>query len=178
MKSRPNEPPMGDPLAFFITWVTYGTWLPGDERGWVEYHRGWQLPDPVRELEAKMRMTEDACRLDHAQRRAVEEQVTETCRIRGWDLHALNCRSNHLHVVLTASAKPKIVRAQLKAWCTRKLKTLEETRLGKLTQRDAGKPLRQNWWAERGSQRYIYDEKSLEAAILYVLDGQDQKKNG
>ena len=24
----------GEPLAYFITWTTYGTWLPGDERGW------------------------------------------------------------------------------------------------------------------------------------------------
>ena len=26
-----------DPIAFMFTWSTYGTWLPGDERGWVEY---------------------------------------------------------------------------------------------------------------------------------------------
>ena len=24
----------GEPLAYFLTWTTYGTWLPGDERGW------------------------------------------------------------------------------------------------------------------------------------------------
>ncbi len=35
-----------EPLGYFLTWVTYGTWLPGDERGWVEYQRGWKLPDP------------------------------------------------------------------------------------------------------------------------------------
>ena len=22
-----------EPIAYFITWTTYGTWLPGDERG-------------------------------------------------------------------------------------------------------------------------------------------------
>jgi hypothetical protein len=22
-----------EPLAYFLTWTTYGTWLPGDERG-------------------------------------------------------------------------------------------------------------------------------------------------
>jgi hypothetical protein len=54
---------MDDPIAYFLTWVTYGTWLPGDGRGWVEYRHGWQLPDPVREREAVARMTEDACRL-------------------------------------------------------------------------------------------------------------------
>ena len=25
---------IGEPLAYFLTWTTYGTWLPGDERGW------------------------------------------------------------------------------------------------------------------------------------------------
>ena len=57
---------MDDPIAFFLTWVTYGTWLPGDARGWVDYRRGWQPSDPVLELEAAARMTEDACRLSAA----------------------------------------------------------------------------------------------------------------
>ncbi len=32
-RGRENEPPMPEPLAYFLTWPTYGTWLPGDERG-------------------------------------------------------------------------------------------------------------------------------------------------
>ncbi len=31
---------MDDPIGYFLTWVTYGTWLPGDARGWVEYRHG------------------------------------------------------------------------------------------------------------------------------------------
>ena len=73
---------MPDPLAYFLTWNTYGTWLPGDQRGWIEYRRGWQLPDPIRELEAAALMTEDACRLDQEQRKRVEAQVAETCEVR------------------------------------------------------------------------------------------------
>src|SRR5262245_15427802 len=78
-RARANEPPMPEPLAYFLTWSTYGTWLPGDERGWIEYRHGWQLPDPIRKLEAQVRMTEDACRLDHEQRAVVERQIAETC---------------------------------------------------------------------------------------------------
>ena len=62
--------PKPDPLAYFLTWPTYGTWLPGDERGWVDYHRGWQLPDPARKLEASARMNESACWLDDEQSQA------------------------------------------------------------------------------------------------------------
>ena len=54
---------MPDPLAYFLTWSTYGTWLPGDARGWIEYAHGWQFPDAARMLEAEARMTEDACLL-------------------------------------------------------------------------------------------------------------------
>ena len=43
-RRRDCEPPLPEPLAYFLTWPTYGTWLPGDERGWVEYRHGWQLP--------------------------------------------------------------------------------------------------------------------------------------
>jgi hypothetical protein len=31
------EPPRPEPLAPFLTWPTYGTWLPGHERGWVQF---------------------------------------------------------------------------------------------------------------------------------------------
>jgi Transposase IS200 like len=127
-RGRENEPPMPEPLAYFLTWPTYGTWLPGDERGWIQYGRGWKLPDAVRKLEAEARMSEDACRLDGEQRKVVEQQIAETCNARGWELHAVNCRSNHAHVVITAAQAPKIVRNQLKAWCTRRLKELEAER--------------------------------------------------
>ena len=151
------------PIAFFLTWVTYGTWLPGDARGWVEHQHGWKLPDPVRELEATARMAEDACRMTSEQRTAVERQILQTCQHRGWHLHAVNCRSNHVHVVVTApNTPPKKIRADLKAWATRSLKHFDTER--------------HNWRADRGSIRWILDDNSLEAAVVYTLDGQDQER--
>jgi hypothetical protein len=47
--------------AYFITWTTYGTWLPGDARGWVKSGEwGIQSPDPEREREARRLMAESA----------------------------------------------------------------------------------------------------------------------
>jgi REP element-mobilizing transposase RayT len=155
-----------DHIALFLTWCTYGTWLPGDQRGWVEYHQGWRLPDPILELECSARMTDDACRLTKDQRKSVEDQIAETCQIRGWHLHAVNCRSNHIHVVVGAlDARPRKVRGDLKAWATRRL---AERSLSS----------RAKWWAERGSVRCIFDEDSLEAAIVYTTDAQDRKTAG
>jgi len=121
----------------------------------------------LRELEAAARMIDDACRLLPHQRDRVEQQVAETCRFRGRILHAVNCRSNHLHVVVSATVPPKGIREQLKAWCSRRLNE---------QQRELGIPeeeRRSNWWSERGSIRWIFTESDLAAAIDYVLNQQD-----
>ena len=36
-----------DPLAYFITWTVYGSWLQGDERGWRRYRGGHEKPQPL-----------------------------------------------------------------------------------------------------------------------------------
>ena len=155
---------MVDPIAFFLTITTYGTWRPGDDRGWVEYRRGWQLPNAARELEAKARMKEDACILSVEQRKIVETQIVETCRHRGWTLHAVSCRSNHLHAVISApGTAPTKVRQDVKAWCSRRL-------------RERSGSSRANWWAERGSIRWIYDDEGLELVVFYVEEAQDRKE--
>ncbi len=175
VRNRPNEAPMPDPLAYFLTWPTYGTWLPGDERGWIEFHHGWQMPDPSRELEACAKMTEGAARLSANECVVVEGQIAETCAFRCWLLHAVNCRTNHVHVVVSARSNPRIVRSQLKAWCTRALNNYRRTAI-LLGGAKSSIVERKNGWAERGSQRFINDEDGLEAAILYVCDGQDKPR--
>ncbi len=176
-RGRECEPPMPDALAYFLTWPTYGTWLPGDERGWVQYRRGMQLPDPILQQEAAAQMTEYACRLDHEQRQVVETTIADHCRIRGWTLHAVNCRSNHLHVVVAANRHPDEVREQLKAWCTRRLKDLEHTRRSRSQLRRAA-PMRRSAriGGPSGSGLYVNDEDGLETLIQYVCDAQDSRR--
>ena len=41
-----NPDMFDDPIAYFITWTCYGTYLPGDHRGWTRWHKGDQLPIP------------------------------------------------------------------------------------------------------------------------------------
>jgi REP element-mobilizing transposase RayT len=152
-----------EPIAYFFTMGTYATWLPGDQRGWVQLKKGWQLPDPIREFEARAKMTEDATILQPHERRIVEAQLVETCQHRGWILRAKNCRTNHLHAVISAQdVHPKRIRQDIKAWCTRRLKEQSD-------------PTREHWWADRGSIRWIFDEESLDIVIRYVNDAQDRK---
>ena len=152
-----------NPIAYFLTWPTYGTWLPGDNRGWIEYRHGWQFPDPPRLLIAKSRMKESACLLHEAAQQVVERQIAETCQRRGWSLHAAACRTNHMHVVVGAvDTMPRKIRIDIKAWCTRRLKDCVDAN-------------RKNWWAERGSIRYVWDEEQLARVHQYVTEAQDRK---
>src|SRR5439155_7701773 len=69
MTTEAGRVPQEEPLAYFLTWTTYGTWLPGDERGWVEKSGQFREPAPQRQQAARQRMTEPALTLDVEQRR-------------------------------------------------------------------------------------------------------------
>lgn len=130
MGNDPGSIPMDDPLAFFLTWTTYGSWLPRDERGWVEKPGRFREPDAKREQSARECMTEPELTLDTQQRDIVEKTIADQCCIRGWHLHAVNCRTQHVHVVVTAPNRdPDDVMDQFKAWCTRHLKEQANSKL-------------------------------------------------
>jgi len=165
MGANPANVSMGNPLAYFLTWTTYGTWLPGDERGWFRKPGRFQPPQPRLKAAAQSLLKEEPCVLNPEQRRLVEQTIAKHCAIRGWHLHVVNCRTNHVHVVVTAPARPEVVRDQFKAWCTQHLKAQQRAGVG-----DASRPVRVHWWTERGSERWLNDEESLAEAIQYVRD--------
>lgn len=155
-------------LAYHIVWTTYGTWLPGDARGWVKKKAsGIQEPDPRRERLARQRMAEGAVLLTMRQRAIVEQTIREHCRIREWSLHDVSVRSNHVHVVVTADCDPDEVMGPLKAWCSRRLSDAAG-----LTSAVASGAGRRRWFTEGGDKEVIEHEAYLENAIRYVLEGQ------
>ena len=150
---------MSEPLAYHITWTTYGTWLHGDARGWVkDGEPGVHQPNPEVEAVMRARMSDTPVLLSDEQRAVVETTIREHVAMRGWELHALNVRSNHVHVVVSAAIHPDQVMEQFKAWCSRRL----SERLGR----------KRKWWTEHGSTKWINDEEYLENAIGYVLERQ------
>jgi REP element-mobilizing transposase RayT len=156
--------PDRDVIAYLITFRTYGTWLPGDDRGWVT-RRDNSFGTPVLEpdLGAEMR-SRKALRahpliLSPDQRRVVDMAVREVCAHRDWLLHAINARTNHVHVVVSADAPPERVLRDFKARGTRAL------RLSGL--------LHPAPWAGHGSTGYLWDDEQLARAVDYVLNRQD-----
>jgi REP element-mobilizing transposase RayT len=154
------------PLAYHLIWTTYGTWLPGDARGWIESGvLGVQDPDPKREDQARDLMAEAAVRLGPEQRQIVTQTIQDHCRLRSWQLRAVNVRSNHVHVVLTCPCSGEQARDQLKQWASRRLSDHAGLKTG--VARKAG---RRRWWTEGGDARPIDDESYFANAVEYVIN--------
>lgn len=161
----------GYPLGFLITFRCYGTWLHGDVRGSVSLQQnmpGSPLLEPAPRLERyRLRQLQHAAvTLDDQLRGVVDRTIHEVCEHQGWQIHACNVRSNHVHVVVTAACPPEKVMNALKSWSTRRLR--EAHLLGPDT-----KP-----WSRHGSTRYLWNQHALEAACLYTTEGQGNVLDG
>jgi REP element-mobilizing transposase RayT len=107
------------------------------------------------------RLKREIVTLTDPQRTCIEEAVHETCKIRQWDLYAINARTNHVHSVVDIGArKPDIALNAFKANATRKMREGD-------CWRSEFSP-----WADKGSKRYLWNERSVARAIDYVLYGQ------
>lgn len=159
---------MSTPLAYFISFHTFGTWLHGDDRGSVDRdHNTFGTPhlppDPKREEAELNRMQSSEVApvtLDAARRLVVERTIQEVCDHRRWRLHMLNVRTNHVHVVVAGKGPPEPIMNSLKSWCTRRM---VEVNLF---------PPKTPAWTRHGSTRYLWDEASLVGAVKYVRDMQ------
>ena len=158
---------MPEPIAYFLTWPTYGTHLHGDRRGSVDReHNAFGTPslgpDPRRTRWESLRRKSPPVTLPEPSRRVVDSVIRDHCRHRSWDLLALSVRTNHVHVVVASCDRsPEHAMSELKAWATRRLR--EQS----LVDREA------RVWAHHGSTRYLWDAQSVNGAIAYVTDGQD-----
>ena len=153
------------PLAYLISFRTYGTWLHGDLRGSIDrFQNCYGSPYPPangnwRKYKQEL-MKGEPLILGAKQRATVEAAIRETCTIRQWPLLAVNVRTNHAHVVVTANRIPELVLNAFKANATRHLRASELW------------PHAFSPWADKGSNRWLWNERSVAGAVDYVLHGQ------
>ena len=157
---------------WFLTWTTYGTWLPGDERGFVgvapdEFGRMVMRnqpntpPAPPRQglkQSAANRMKAAPVVLNIDQAEALFDQFQETTAHRRWLLVAIGIMHTHLHLVVGVPGDPdpdKIL-SDCKAYGSRRLNQVGPSR------RDG------TWWTTGGSKRKLADCHSVEATVSYI----------
>ena len=151
---------MTDPLAHHLYWHTYGTWLPGDDRGSFDgrFHHTI-APDPDRRLEALASLVSEPVHLMPAERAIVTETIGAHAAHRGWPLHAVNALAEHVHVVVTLPIPPTTAVGQFKLWASRRL----NERVGR----------RPRWWAGGTGYRVVWDQRYLDEAVTYVVERQE-----
>jgi REP element-mobilizing transposase RayT len=154
------------PMAYFISFRCYGTWFHGDDRGSSDrrffnvFGEPYIPPDP-RLVQSEMHQSKQPpFELGLGQRAIVRKAIFEVCAFRGYGLIALNVRTNHVHVVVAGETGPEKMMEAFKAYATRRMKERGVLQEG----------IRP--WSRHGSTRYLWTEKSVKAAALYVLYGQ------
>ena len=154
----------GDPLAWLLTFTTFGTWLHGDPRGSTQH----EAPGRSRSLKAepgmvafeRAEMAGPAFALDSAQRAVVLRTIQEVSDHRGWELLALNVLTSHVHGVCAGDAPGRKMMADWKSYATRRLR---EHGLATPTARV---------WTASGSVLRLFSDRSVFQACDYVLGAQ------
>jgi REP element-mobilizing transposase RayT len=154
-----------EPLAYLITFRTYGTWLAGDERGSIDKYRNkFGAPRAVtshlREKIHAERLKGPPFLLNAARRRLVGSAIEEVCNFRGWSLIASNVRTNHAHVVVSGAAASSKMLNDFKAYSTRRMREHGERKFD------------HSPWVDKGSRRNLWTEAHVGSARNYVLNGQ------
>jgi len=155
-------------MTYFITFSCYGSHLHGGRSGSVDTRHN--LPgsrmleaDPTRVYIEQQRMDQPPYGMDKIRRDAVLTSVLERCSNSGWNLLAAHVRTNHLHLVMEAEAKPERIMNDLKSYASRHLNQL-----------GLDEPTRKRW-ARHGSTRWLWKRENVSAAIRYVVDGQGER---
>ena len=156
---------------WFLTWRTYGTWLPG-ESGFVGYYRPSSGPRridhavgelatesiPALARYAREALISEPVFLAGAQASVLLAQLRETAVCRGWALDAVAILSSHVHIVLGVNGDPRpgqLLR-DFKSYGSRALNA------------NAPGQGRPKWWAERGSTRFLKGPEARAGAVRYT----------
>ena len=161
---------------WLLTTTTYGTWLPGDARGFVGRIKDGPGPRFERDMpgmpyEADLRglwlasrqlMKGPAIWLKLSQAQALLAQFQETATHRGWLLLAVAVMVNHAHIVVgvPGDPDPEDILRDFKSYGSRALN------------RRWSKPINGTWWTESGSKRKLPNGEAVCDAIDYVVHRQ------
>jgi len=145
---------MGKTCGYMVTWTTYGTWLQGDERGYVK--KGKVLCGNAGLERANKRMQKgDAVKLRRAEREVAKKAILAEAERIGEKVLAVLVWSSHVHVVIGGGGKAtgKVV-SQFKLAAYHAL-------------RECGFDGR--IWTRGYDTRFCFDEKALKGRIAYVM---------
>lgn len=143
-----------------MTFTTYGTWLQGDERGYVK--DGEKLDGNTALLDANRRaMKRQSVRLYGSAKEIVRQAILNEAQEMNQRVYAILVWSNHVHVVAeNIDVLIGKVVGRYKAAATKALR---------------GKGFEDKVWTKGYNTRFCYDEEALRRRIAYV-EGHTEKE--
>jgi REP element-mobilizing transposase RayT len=136
-----------------ITWTTYGTWLQGDERGYVKDGETLES-NPVLKQSNLSSLKQQIIKLTPVQKNVALNVIAEEAKRINHKIYAIAVWSNHIHIVAENNQIPiNQVVIRYKNVATAALK-----RTG----------LNGKVWTKGFDKRYCFSEKALKQRIEYV----------
>ncbi|MHC4646157.1 MAG: transposase [Planctomycetota bacterium] len=89
---------MGKTLGYMVTWTTYGTWLQGEDKGFVKDGevRGENV---ALRMDCEKKLKESPVRLGRKEKEIVREAILEAAKGFKQHIEAIVVCSNHVHIV-------------------------------------------------------------------------------
>jgi REP element-mobilizing transposase RayT len=160
--------------AWFLTWHTYGTWLPGNAQGFVSPIRNdsgdselHNIPQTTVESDhprltswARKRLKCKPILFTKAHAEILAPQFQETAGHREWKLLTFAIVPNHVHIVVgvVGDPSPDDILGDFKSYGSRALNA-------KFPRPESG-----TWWTVSGSKRILDSDQSIFGAIRYTFE--------
>jgi REP element-mobilizing transposase RayT len=140
-------------VGYMVTFTTYGTWLQGDERGWVKDGIIYEENTELRKAN-EGQVKGDAVRLGRREKEIVREAICGKAESLGEKILAISVWSNHVHIVAGYSGRP--IEATIRIYKNAASAALRGSEF-------AGRV-----WSRGFDKRFCFDENSLRERIKYV----------
>jgi REP element-mobilizing transposase RayT len=140
-------------IGYMVTWTTYGSWLPGDKRGYVRNGQTLSGDNKILEIN-RARQKSSVVKLNRKEIQVVQQVILREAKRIGHEIVALAACTNHVHLAARPHSKSieKVI-GRYKSLTTRAL--WERGRQDRV-------------WTQGYDKRFCFSEEELERKIQYV----------
>ena len=140
-------------VGYMLTWTTYGSWLPGDKRGYVENGKILSGDESILQRN-KERQKSNNVKLNSKEKQIVNKAVLSEAEKIGQQVEALVVYSNHIHI-LTRPHKKSLeeIVSRYKSITTRAL--WGNGRMGRI-------------WTKGYDKRFCFTEDDIKKRTQYI----------
>ena len=144
---------MAKVVGYMATWTTYGSWLQGDKRGYVQKGEILTANEGLEQANKRARRS-GAVRLNKTEREIIRRAILAEGKRIGEKILAMSVQTNHVHVVVAAGGKT----------ISKVVSRLKCAAYYEMQKDGAGRRL----WTQGYDKRLCLDEQSLRCRVAYV----------